>query len=70
MAQKGFQKAVNPAHAKTTLMERIKIDAVINKYSIGHVRHTWFCFLKKEFASKYHVTAVFKAFPSKQLNTD
>ena len=38
--KKGFQKAVNPAHAKMTLMKRIKIDAVINKYSIGHVRHT------------------------------
>lgn len=64
--KKGFQKAVNLSHAKMTLMERVKRDAVINQYSIGHVCHTWFffLFLKKEFVSKYHATALFlKPFP-------
>lgn len=64
--KKGFQKAVNLSHAKMTLMERVKRDAVINKYSIGHVCHTRFIyfFLKKEFVSKYHATALFlKPFP-------
>ena len=39
-SKKGFQKAVNLSHAKMTLMERVKRDAVINQYSIGHVCHT------------------------------